>query len=607
MFRAAITPYKTAGLLGVLALALYGGSASYGFVSFDDQRILLGQPYLFDPPAWGVGVFRVFEALPREEPLIIRDLTWLLETTFFGFGNPFPHHVGSILLNALNSILCFVLVRRTTQNDGLALAVAVAFTLVPLHVEPVCWVMGRKDVLSASFVLLILLLQDTRMSRGRRDGTWWGLAALQVVLVPMALLSKISAVVVVPLLFLQHVFRPWMRGELAPSAPLPPSRICAAFVASLPAGLIALAVVVWYHAQLTEFGILPRGPSVTSSAAYLGVLATFIPVVLKQYAWLLVAPFDLQIFYDYPAVGRPVAGFDVAIGVLLIAGLAVSVVGAWRARKELLFPILAVPVAMLPFLNFTYIGIWVANRYAYLAVLFVFWSVFGAIQLLIRRIPRLRWSVAVVAAAYGVMCVWLTGRHQTAFENNQALWEHDAAVDHASMLALQALARVHIYRAENAVDPQERRRALEAALTMVERTEQRYQAIGFAPQPGYTDYPTSHYAKALHYRGRALALLGAPLHAQIEVYRRALEADPRSRLHYYQLAAVHRDVATRTSSTVRVEHLEASLQYFEGYAAASMRNAHERSVTRRRFFALYGGAFPDEEERIRRARRDLQL
>ena len=80
----------------------------------------------------------------------------MLDCQLFGL-KPWGHHLTSVLLHAVNTVLVFLLLRSLTGALWRSVLVAALFGLHPLHVESVAWVAERKDVLSACFGLLALL------------------------------------------------------------------------------------------------------------------------------------------------------------------------------------------------------------------------------------------------------------------------------------------------------------------------------------------------------------------------------------------------------------------------------------------------------------------
>jgi tetratricopeptide (TPR) repeat protein len=79
----------------------------------------------------------------------------MLDCQVYGL-NPWGHHLTSVLLHALNSVLVFLVLRRLTGATWRSLMVAGLFGLHPLRVESVAWISERKDVLCGFFWMLTL-------------------------------------------------------------------------------------------------------------------------------------------------------------------------------------------------------------------------------------------------------------------------------------------------------------------------------------------------------------------------------------------------------------------------------------------------------------------
>jgi hypothetical protein len=131
--------------LALLSLALYARAAGFDFVNFDDPTVLLAHPQLYDETSFLASLSQIFfESFPREEPLLLRDVSWALDARVFGFQNPLGYHLGNVLFNAANVALLFLFLARATRRFGLSLAVAGVFAVLPVHVEPVSWVWGAR-------------------------------------------------------------------------------------------------------------------------------------------------------------------------------------------------------------------------------------------------------------------------------------------------------------------------------------------------------------------------------------------------------------------------------------------------------------------------------
>jgi len=75
------------------SLILYGASLGFGFIGYDENTVLLGHPNLYNQSSLLDGVHEILVGyFPREEPLLVRDLSWLLDARLFGFTNPVGYH-----------------------------------------------------------------------------------------------------------------------------------------------------------------------------------------------------------------------------------------------------------------------------------------------------------------------------------------------------------------------------------------------------------------------------------------------------------------------------------------------------------------------------------
>src|ERR1043166_5808456 len=98
----------TALFLALAAWLLYLPSIRYGFVYYDDIRILKDHPELYGQAHFSDNLRAIFlTCFPREEPLLLRDLSWALDSRIFGFGNPLGYHLGNVLLHGIVVALVF--------------------------------------------------------------------------------------------------------------------------------------------------------------------------------------------------------------------------------------------------------------------------------------------------------------------------------------------------------------------------------------------------------------------------------------------------------------------------------------------------------------------
>jgi hypothetical protein len=146
--------FAAAAVLVVLTVAAYSDARHLQFVPLDDQGYVYENPHV----TAGLTLEGVRWAFTSAEQANWHPLTWLshmLDVQLFGLDAGY-HHVTSVVIHALNTLLLFFFLARATGATGRSACVAALFAVHPLHVESVAWVAERKDVLSTFFWLLTM-------------------------------------------------------------------------------------------------------------------------------------------------------------------------------------------------------------------------------------------------------------------------------------------------------------------------------------------------------------------------------------------------------------------------------------------------------------------
>ena len=150
-------------LLVLMTIAVYGPVTRYGFVDYDDPQYVTDNPRIQGGLNWeGVKWAFCNPVAYNWHPITV--LSHMLDCQLFGL-KPWGHHLTSVLLHVVNTLLVFLLLRRLTGAMWRSLLVAALFALHPLHVESVAWVAERKDVVSTLFWLLTLWAYAAYVSR----------------------------------------------------------------------------------------------------------------------------------------------------------------------------------------------------------------------------------------------------------------------------------------------------------------------------------------------------------------------------------------------------------------------------------------------------------
>jgi protein O-mannosyl-transferase len=141
-------------LLAALTLVVYNRANHCGFINYDDPVYVSQNSHVRAGLTWATLKW----AFTSTEHDNWHPLTWIshaLDYQLFHL-NPAGHHFTSVLLHALNVVLLFLLLVRSTRRFALSFFAAALFALHPLNVESVVWIAERKNLLSTTFFLLTL-------------------------------------------------------------------------------------------------------------------------------------------------------------------------------------------------------------------------------------------------------------------------------------------------------------------------------------------------------------------------------------------------------------------------------------------------------------------
>jgi len=584
--------------LVILNAALYARAASFDFVGFDDARILLAHPNLYNEDSFSSSLQEIFVSyFPREEPLLLRDVSWALDARLFGLQNPLAFHLGNLVLNALNVALLFLFLHHATRRFALALAVAGVFSLLTVHVEPVCWVMGRKDMLAGFWMLLALWVQSHELvaSDPRRRRTLYLIVLLCTVL---ALLSKLSAVSFFLVLGLHRAFHRYLDGSRAPEVPLSVVQTLREVAPRItPHAVVSVLYYLWYRSILLEWGVIGRdGPPALDPEHILNLLR-FTPLIIGQYLKHLVWPTQLSMFYRWPHVEIPLSTAELLASVGIAVALLSATLYCCRRRRDLAFYLLTFFALLVPYLNFVYVGFWLADRYLYLAS-FCLVALAGTLIVDLRERSRgLRYAATLAVLVFAIGSGVQTWRQQAVWQDRESLWLYEAYRDEPSVLSIQALAKAYVNKAEEESDPVQRLRWIEPARVEVKRGFDRDHELG--RQQGRYRTPDQLHLSRLHYlRGRIASIEGAPLERQIEHYGAAYAVAP-DREGAMVLSRAYFELSAKSDAALREELVKKSFDYFIEFVRFSRTDPLRRAQSRTMLRVNYEGRFPYLDDAIR--------
>lgn len=152
--------WVTGFLLAVLCVILYAPVRNFGFLNLDDRMLVSENPYLrkgltLEGFRWAWGADFLFPAAHADYWQPVTFIARMVLIQIFGT-NPAAHHLGNVVLHAINAILIFILFRKMTGCVTRSIMVAALFAVHPLRVESVAWVVEIKDLLCGFFFLMTL-------------------------------------------------------------------------------------------------------------------------------------------------------------------------------------------------------------------------------------------------------------------------------------------------------------------------------------------------------------------------------------------------------------------------------------------------------------------
>jgi tetratricopeptide (TPR) repeat protein len=140
--------------LAAITFAVFGQTAGFSFVNFDDPAYVYQNPVVQQGLTWkGLGWALTYGEIGHWHPL-----TWvshMVDCQLYGV-NPAGPHLANVALQALAAALLFLALNEMTGAPWRSAFVAALFAIHPLRAESVAWVSERKDVLSGVFFMLTL-------------------------------------------------------------------------------------------------------------------------------------------------------------------------------------------------------------------------------------------------------------------------------------------------------------------------------------------------------------------------------------------------------------------------------------------------------------------
>ncbi|MCU7835960.1 MAG: hypothetical protein KZQ83_12010 [gamma proteobacterium symbiont of Taylorina sp.] len=534
--------------LFLFSFFFYYETLFFEFIFFDEPKILLNQTHLFGSGSVVENLKAIFiDEFPREEPLLVRDLSWLIDSKIFGFKNAFGYHFSNLLYHSLTVSCAFLFFFLLTNKLLPSILTVVIFSLLAVNIEPIAWVMGRKDILAGLF-LFMMLISELLFQRSQKhtSKTFWYVMTL--LFISLACLSKISAAIYPIILWWLKISFPIYSKPYA----FRMENTIRAFIQVLPHLMICFVIYTWYKGILTDFGLFEITP-VFSYIDYIKILIIIDPIVILQYLKLLIYPESLSIMYQwhvdstwfYWILGLTSLILIISIGLFLLI-----------KRRDLLFYYVSFFILMLPYMNLVHFGWWYANRYLYASsffllalLIFVFWE--------IRKTP-IGWLLAAFIFIIISINLYTNRLYLPIWKNGITFHTYEAMLK-KNLHSQNALIDIYLSKSYR-VPKQEKYYWAQKAIKLVNKTLLTYEHnISNKPLPPqlYNTY---------FFQGVAYGITEASLIKQLEAFTKAYAINPDHDQTNRALGAQYYKLALETDDKEMLKkNAQNALKYFNNY------------------------------------------
>ncbi len=409
-------------LLALVTIAVYWPAMRCDFVALDDPDYVTSNVHVqsgLNPESveWAF----VNPVSSNWHPLTV--LSHMLDCQLFGL-KPWGHHLTSVLLHTINTILVLLLLCRLTGAVWRSVLVAALFGLHPLHVESVAWVAERKDVLSTFFCLLALWtygrFAEQSKIQGDQTKRFYGLT---LVFFALGLMSK-AMLVTLPCVFLLLDYWPLERFKQNRAWPLVKEKI-PFFVLAAVASVVTFVVQNQAGSVITVEGI-PLGARVgnalISYCRYLG-----------KFFW----PTNLAVYYPHPGYW-PLE--KVLLAGAFLCGISLLLFVKRRRYPCLLMGWLWFGGTLVPVIGLVQVGDQsMADRYTYIPslglLILVIWGAFE----LTKRLSFQKIALSLSGAGVIIACCVLTRQQLGYWSDSEALFQHMLEVTKDNYMAYNML------------------------------------------------------------------------------------------------------------------------------------------------------------------------
>jgi tetratricopeptide (TPR) repeat protein len=349
-------------------------------------------------------------------------LTWLshmIDVELYGL-NPRGHHLTNVFFHLAATLLLFALLSRLTSAPWRSACVAALFALHPTHVESVAWVAERKDVLSACFWFLTLLLYAEYAAKGRRTYYLLALGAFS-----LGLMAK-PMLVTLPVILLLIDLWPLNRFGLAEQPGQNQRRINISALLPLVKEKIPFFACSLVSSAITIYAQGTGGAIQSIEKIPLGLRLANAVTAYVKYLGKLLWPTDLAVFYPLPSA---IPLWQVSGALLLLLAITAAVIRYRQSQPWLATGWFWFVITLIPVIGLVQVGTQaMADRYTYLPSVGLFIAAAWGVPALLQPLPFRKSLLAALAGIAVIASAALTWRQLPTWQDSLTLYRHALAV-----------------------------------------------------------------------------------------------------------------------------------------------------------------------------------
>ncbi len=363
-------------LLVIITFFIYWPVGDNGFIDLDDNAYITENRYVQQ----GLNVETIAWAFQFNNTDYWLPLTWLshmLDCDLFGL-QPGFHHLTSLLIHTINSLLLFIFLQKTTGYNWESALVAAFFSLHPINVDSVAWIAERKNVLSAFFWMLTMLAYTRYVNHSNITN--------YLITLFFLILGNMAKPMLITLPFVLLLLDYWPLGRMQlliighRSSAIPFRRFMGEskklIYEKIPFFIVSALSILITSLSLQKLGHVISNETVPIKMRLANAIVSYIKYIGKA-IW----PQNFSIHYPYPAEMIP--AWQYLGSIFLIIVISIYVIRNITKKPYLITGWLWFLGTFVPAIGITFSGTWGAinDRFAYIPFIGLFiavvWGIFS--------------------------------------------------------------------------------------------------------------------------------------------------------------------------------------------------------------------------------------